>query len=215
VNVRRALLAAGFWICMGSAAHAERGAVSADLSWGVALINVRAPYAQGAPSQLGGSLTTLLGVRYALTNSVEVGVAAFYQPPTTFTHGDAQVSSPGGTLPGTLSERTQQIGLLLRGRFVHGFTWRLIAGGDVGFASRSFSNIDHYDVSDPATGPRSYGLNLADTSQKAFLLAPSAGVEWAGDHFTIGLAPRVEFLLGSERTWALSLPLSISWSWYL
>ena len=114
-----------------------------------------------------------------------------------------------------MSERTQQFGFLVRGRFVRGFTWRFIAGADVGFATRTFSNIDHYNVSDPATGPRSYGLNLADTSQKDLLLAPSAGVEWAGDHFTIGLAPRVEFLLGSVRTWALSLPLSISWSWYL
>lgn len=215
MNLRRALLAAGFVISMASSAYAERGAVTADLSWGVALINVRAPYAQGAPSQVGSSFTTLLGIRYALTNSVEVGAAAFYQLPTTFTHADAQVPSPGGMLPGTLSERTQQVGVLLRGRFVHGFTWRLIAGGDVGFASRSFSNIAHYDVSDPATGPRSYGLSLADTSQKALLLAPSAGVEWAGDHFTIGLAPRVEFLLGTVRTWSLSLPLSISWSWYL
>jgi len=200
---------------MGTASHAERGSVSADIGLGLALINVRAPYAQGSPSQVGSSFVTSLGFRYALTNALEVGALAFYEPPTTFTHNDAQVSSPGGLLPGTLSERTQQFGLLLRGRFVHGFTWRFVAGADVGFATRLFSNIDHYNVSDPATGPRSYGLNLADTSQKSLLLAPSAGVEWTGDHFTIGLTPRVEFLVGSARTWALSLPLSVSWSWYL
>ena len=147
--------------------------------------------------------------------SFEVGAAAFYEPPTTFTHTDVQVSSPGGLLAGTLSERTQEFGVLLRGRFVHGFTWRFVAGADVGVAARLFSNIDHYNVSDPASGPRSYGLNLADTSQKALLLAPSAGVEWTGDHFTIGLVPRVEVLMGSMRTWAVSMPLSISWSWYL
>ena len=214
MNPRRVLLLGGLVLCGGTAAHAERGALSADIGWGVGLINVRAPYAEGSPSQIGSSFVTSLGFRYALTNALEVGAAAFYQPPTTFTHGDAQVQSPGGLLPGTLSERTQQFGFLLRGRFVHGFTWRFVAGTDVGFATRTFSNIDHYNVSDPATGPRSYGLNLADTSQKNLLLAPSAGVEWAGDHFTIGLIPRVEFLLGSVRTWAVSLPLSISWSWY-
>ena len=215
MNLRRALLLGGLVLCVGSAAHAERGALSADIGWGVGLINVRPPYVQGSPSQIGSSFVTSLGFRYALTNALEVGAAGFYQPPTTFTHGDAQVPAPGGLLPGTLSERTQQFGFLLRGRFVQGFTWRFVAGADIGFATRTFSNIDHYNVSDPAMGPRSYGLNLADTSQKNLLLAPSAGVEWAGDHFTIGLAPRVEFLVGSVRTWALSLPLSISWSWYL
>jgi hypothetical protein len=91
----------------------------------------------------------------------------------------------------------------------------LFAGADVGFATRSFSNLDHYDVSDPSTGARSYGLNLADTSQTALLLAPSAGIEWTGDHFTIGIAPRIEVLLGTAKTWALSLPLTLCWSWYL
>ena len=215
MNLRRVLLIGGLVLGMGTAAHAERGAVSADIGWGIALINVRAPYAQGSPSQVGSSFVTSIGFRYALTNALEVGAAAFYQPPTTFTHTDAQVSSPGGLLPGTLSERTQQLGLLLRGRFVHGFTWRFVAGADVGFATRLFSNMDHYNVSDPATAPRSYGLNLADTSQKALVLAPSAGVEWAGDHFTIGIVPRVEVLVGTVRTWSLSLPLTLSWSWYL
>lgn len=205
----------GLVLCVAAASHAERGAVSIDASWGAALIDVRAPYAQGAPSQEGSSFTTSLGFRYALTNTFEVGAAGFYQPPTTFTHGNAQVSSPGGLLPGTLSERTQQYGFLARGRFVRGLVWRFFAGADIGFASRSFSNINHYDVSDPSAGARNYGLVLSDTSQKALVLAPSAGVEWTGDHFTIGLAPRVEFLVGTVKTWAVSLPLSIAWSWYL
>jgi len=215
VNPRRALLVSGLALCVGTAAQAERGAVSVDVGWGVALNNVRAPYARGSPSQVGSSFVTSLGFRYALTNAFELGAAAFYEPPTTFTHTDAQVSSPGGLLPGTLSERTQQFGLLARARFVHGFIWRFVAGSDVGFAIRTFSNVEHYNVSDPSSGPRSYGLTLADTSQKALLLAPSAGIEWVGDHFTIGLVPRVEVLLGNTSTWALSLPLTLSWSWYL
>jgi hypothetical protein len=215
VNPRRDLLAGALALSLCTAARAERSAVSLDIGSGVALISVRAPYAQGAPSQTGTSFVTSLGFRYALTNTLELGAAAFYEPPSTFTHADAHVPSPGGLLPGTLSERTQQFGLLARGRFVQGFTWRFVAGADVGFAIRSFSNVDHYDVSDPSTGPRSYGLNLADTSQKALLVAPSAGVEWTGDRFTIGLVPRVEVLFGNPRTWAVSLPLTLSWSWYL
>jgi hypothetical protein len=215
MHSRSAVVTVGLILLVGVAARAERSAVSVDVSSGVALVNVRAPYAQGSPSQLGSSFTTSLGVRYALTNELEVGGAVVYQPPTTFTHGNAQVVAPGGALLGTLSERTQQLGFLLRGRFVRGYTWRFVTGADLGFAARSFSNIDHYNVSDPATGPRSYGLGLSDTSQRAALLAPSVGVEWAGDHFTIGIAPRVEILIGSVRSWAVSLPLSLSWSWYL
>src|SRR5258708_29834650 len=50
--------------------------------------------------------------------------------------------------------------------------------------------------------------------QSALVLAPSAGVEWTGDRFSIGIAPRVDVLVGSVRTWAVSLPLTISWAGY-
>ena len=216
MNPRRAVLAVGLVLCVGGAAHADRGALTIEIGGGVGLVNVRAPYATGAPSQVGSSWTTSLGLRYAVTNNFEVGTALFYQPPTSFTHGNATVEAPsaGGALPGTLSERTQQFGLLLRARVVKGYAWRVFAGADAGWAQRSFSKVDHFNVSDPSTGPRSYGLALADTSQSALVLAPSAGAEWTGDRFSIGIAPRVDVLVGSVRTWAVSLPLTISWAWY-
>ena len=196
------------------AAYGDRGALSAEIGSGAALINVRAPYAVGAPTQIGSSWTTSVGVRYALTNSLELGASAFYQPPATFTHGGAQVPASGGTLEGVLLERTSQLGALVGARFLHGRIWRFVAGANFGFARRSFSGINHYDVSDPA-GAQSYGLTLTDTSQTAPILAPSAGFEWAGDHVSVAFVPRMEFLLGQTRTWALSMPLTVSWSWYL
>jgi hypothetical protein len=93
---------------------------------------------------------------------------------------------------------------------VKGYACRVFAAADVGWAQRFFSKVDHFNVSDPSTRPRSYGLALADTSQSALVLAPSAGVEWTGDRFSIGIAPRVDVLVGSVRTWAVSLPLTIS-----
>ena len=195
------------------AAFAERGAVSVEVGSGVALINVRAPYAVGAPSQTGSSFTTSIGVRYAFSNALEVGASGFYQPPTTFTHAGAQVPAPGGMLEGVLLERTSQVGALVGVRLVHGFTWRLVAGADFGFARRSFSGINHYDVSDP-NGAQSYGLTLGDTSQTATIVAPSVGLEWVGDHASIGFVPRIEYLFGNARTWAVTIPLTVSWSWY-
>ncbi len=217
MHSRSAVVTVGLVLWVGGAAHADRGGLAVDAGAGVALINVRAPYATGAPSQIGSSWTTSLGLRYAVTNMLEVGAAIFYQPPTNFTHGNATVEAPaaGGALPGTLSERTQQLGVLLRARVVKGYAWRVFAAADVGWAQRYFSKVDHFNVSDPSTGPRSYGLALADTSQSALVLAPSAGLEWTGDRFSIGIAPRGDVLVGSVRTWAVSLPLTISWAWYL
>jgi hypothetical protein len=95
VNSRRAVLGIGLVLCIGGgAAHADRGALTVDVGAGVALINVRAPYATGAPSQTGSSWTTSLGLRYAVTNALEFGAAVFYQPPTNFTHGNATVEVP-------------------------------------------------------------------------------------------------------------------------
>jgi len=56
VNPRRVLLVCGLVLGVGTAAHAERGAVSVDIGGGVALISVRAPYAQGSPSQVAARL---------------------------------------------------------------------------------------------------------------------------------------------------------------
>src|SRR5260370_670254 len=114
MHSRSAVVTAGLVLCVGGAAYADRGALAVDVGAGVALINVRAPYATGATSQIGSSWTT-----------------------------------------------------------------------------------------SPAL--RSYGLALADTSQSALVLAPSAGVEWTGDRFSIGIAPRVDLLVGSVRTWGVSL----------
>lgn len=198
-----------------SAARAERGAFSVDIGSGVALVDVRAPYAQGSPAQLGTSLITSLGFRYALSNALELGAAALYEPPTTFTHPGAQLLTSGGLLPGTLSETTQQLGFVARGRFVHGFAWRFVAGTDVGLAIRSFTDIHHYYVADSSPAVRNYGLALRDTSQTALLVAPTLGVEWSSDHVTIGVTPRLELFVGAVRTWSVALPIALSWSWYL
>jgi hypothetical protein len=48
------------------------------------------------------------------------------------------------------------------------------------------------------------------------MLAPLAGVEWAiGDHWSLSILPRYEQLLGSDGTFAISIPVLFSWSWYL
>jgi len=41
-------------------------------------------------------------------------------------------------------------------------------------------------------------------------------LEWAlGDYSSVSVCQRVEFLLGKESTWAVSVPVTFAWSWYL
>ena len=210
-----AAVAGSVVLAVPSLAHAERGALSLDVGSGAALVSVRAPYAEGAPSQLGTTVITSLGFRYAVADAFELGAASFYEPPTTFTYPAAQVLSPAGSLAGILSARTQQLSFVVRGRFVHGFAWRLVAGADVGLAIRSFTDLAHYHVTDSSNAARTYGLPLHDTSQKTFMVGPSVGVEWSGDQFTIGVAPRLQLYAGSMPTWSVALPISLSWTWFL
>jgi hypothetical protein len=55
---------------------------------------------------------------------------------------------------------------------------------------------------------------LTDTLHTVPIVAPSAGLECVGDHVTVALVPWVEFLFGKTPTWALTMPLTLSWSWY-
>src|SRR5258708_12302452 len=99
MHSRSAAVTAGLVLWISGAAHADRGALAVDVGAGVALINVRAPYATGAPSQSGSSLTTSLGLRYAVTNMLEVGAAFIYQPPTNFTPGTPTLEAPPAAAP--------------------------------------------------------------------------------------------------------------------
>jgi hypothetical protein len=64
-------------------------------------------------------------------------------------------------------------------------------------------------------GSRSFGLQIPDASQDALVLAPTIGVRWSGDHLSFGVEPRVEFLVSSQTSWAVIVPLTVSWAWYL
>lgn len=196
-----------------AAARADRGALSLELGAGGSIVNVRAPYATGAPSQLGTSWATSLGASYGLSNHLELTGRFFWEPSEQFVHSGVTVQSAAGALTGSLREETQRFGALAGGRLVFGYVWRFFVGAEVGWSDRSFSRLDHFDVSSGT--PRSYGLRLAETSQSAIALAPTVGVQWTSDHYAIGMAPRFEILVGGASTWALVAPLTLAWSWYL
>jgi hypothetical protein len=197
------------FVAVAGAAQADRGELSLELGLGAAAVNVRSPYADGNPSAIGTMFATSLGATYAQSNHLELDARAFWEPPATFVHPNATVQG----LPGSLSESTQRFGALAGARVVTGYAWRFFAGLDLGASIRAFSQADHFDVK--GSTPRSYGLQLADTTQMAIDVAPNAGVAFVGDHYSIGVSPRFELLLGSPTTWSFVLPLTLTYGWFL
>jgi hypothetical protein len=196
-------------VTVAGAAHADRGELSLELGLGGSLANVHAPYADGSPAKVGTTSAFSLGVTYGKTNFLELDAKAFWELPATFVHNGVTVQG----FPGDLQESSQRFGALAGVRFVTAYSWRVFIGVDAGYSIRMFSDLNHFDVSEPA--PRSDRLQLANTTQGAIVVAPSAGVAYAGDHYVIGLAPRFEALLGSPTTWSFVVPLTLSYGWYL
>jgi hypothetical protein len=203
---------------LGSAslARADRGALTLDIGTGLTVLAVPAPYAENPKSQLGTMLPIWFGSRYALSHSVEVAASILYEPKVTYLHSNATVTtSSNGSFQGSLQHNLTQYGGLVGVRFVHGFVFRLCAGMEVGLSVRNYSQVQHFDVSNPS-GPTDWGLNLKDFTVTNGVLAPLAGIEWAfADHFSVSFMPRVQILLGRESTFAVTAPLLFSWSWYL
>ena len=193
---------------------ADRGAITVDVGGGATGIVVAAPFSnpRKAVNGLGG--TVWLGGRYGLTNNLELGVSAFYSPPVAYFHHDVVVPTARGEFPGTLTHQLGRFGGMVGARYLVGMVWRLTLGVDVGWSRRSYAGFQHIDVS--GAEPADYELGLPDFTTDNLLVAPIIGLEWAaGDHWSISILPRGELLLGPDATFAVTVPLVFSWSWYL
>ena len=191
------------------AAHADRGAMTAEASAGLSVESVRLPPSLGSAAQVGTSVSVSLAGWYALTGSVELGLRAFWEPESSWVHEGAS----SGQFNGSLTSTSTRFGALAGARFVHGLVWQFTAGVSGGFSERLFTHLNLYDVS--GASPRSFGLQLANVSTTSLAVAPSVGLRWTGDHLSIGLEPRLELLFGPGVGWAVTIPLSLSWSSYL
>jgi hypothetical protein len=189
-------------------ARADRGALTAEVSSGIVVESVRLPPSLGSASQVGTGVSLSLAANYSLTNSLVFSGLVFWEPSTTWVHEGAS----SGEFRGSLTSNSFRFGALAGVHAVRGSVWQFSAGLSGGFSERMFSHLNLYDVS--GTAPRSYGLQLADFSTASLVVAPSLGVRWTGDHVAVGLEPRVELLFGPGMSWAVVVPLTVSWSWY-
>ena len=81
-------------------------------------------------------------------------------------------------------------------------------------ALSSYSSMHLINDSNPAGG-RDFGLALPDKTVSSLVLAPSVGVSWVGDKLSVTVLPRFEALIGGRTTWAVTVPVTFGWDWYL
>lgn len=196
-------------------AAADRRAASVDVAGGLTATPVSAPGAQPAKSTASTSASVWLGLRYALSNQLELTATGFYEPSVAVYQNGMVLHDAAGDFPGTLAHGFGRVGGQGGARFVTGLVWRFVAGLEVGAARRSWTNLAMLDDRIP-TSPVDYGLTIPNRTDWSFVLAPTVGVEWAGgDHWSIAVLPRAQLLLAKDVSWAVVLPLQFSWSWYL
>jgi hypothetical protein len=195
-------------------ARADNGAFTVEAGGGVAVLRAPAPYADNSAAQVGTVPEILIGGRYALTNRFELSLAAFGEPSESFFVPGTTINSDAGKLSGTLQMNVQRYGILAGVRFLHGNVWRLIVGADAGWSLSMYSSMHLLDDSGASAG-RDFGLNLPDKNINSLILAPSAGISWVGDKLSVTVLPRFEVLVGGTTTWAISIPITIGWDFYL
>jgi hypothetical protein len=192
---------------------ADRGALSLD--GGAAVAGVRAEPPRGYGDSVTGSLVGVtIGTRYAFTHNLEIcGVIDWYAP-ATFYNDNVTISTSNGVFIGQLQSQLSAFSVNVGAQYVTGLVWRLRAGALVGWLHRSYTRMDLIDVSQPGA-PRSFGLGLGSYQFDNLVVSPMVGIEWlVSDHFSLAVTPRVEVVVGSPGAVWLSVPLTVSYSWY-
>jgi hypothetical protein len=214
LGLRILMAFAAFAVVPNRPARADKGALTLEIGGGVAVLRAPAQYADNSASQVGSVPEIVVGGRYALTNWLELSTLAFGEPSESFFVPGTTIASDAGKLSGTLQMKVQRYGLLGGVRLLHGNVWRLIVGADAGWALSMYSSMRLLDDSGASAG-RDFGLSLPDKNVNSLILAPSAGVSWVGDKLSVTVLPHFEVMVSGTTTWAISIPLTIGWDFYL
>ena len=201
-------------VCVAGVAWADRAALSVDVGGGGVVTSVPAPSVKSPKSTLALGGTVVAGVRYGLTNNLEISVSGFFDPPFPVYQNEVVVVSGGESYPGTLVHQFMRFGATGGARGVWGRRFRFHLGVEAGWLQNVYSHLKALE--DSAPGPATeYRIQLADVSRAAFVAAPFFGVEFVGDHWSVSVLPRAQISFGSELTWSVVLPLQFSWKWFV
>jgi hypothetical protein len=206
-------------LLIGTEASADRGAVTIDAGGGGLTAFLPAPTPDGFLVSSNVTLTTAplawAGARYALSNTLEIALGGFYEPPVMVFHNGAIVTSPDGArLPGTLQHHYSGFGAAAGARWLWGDIWRLTVGGEAGWSRRFYGGLAH--INDAAANPYDYRLDLHDFTVDSVTLSALGGIEWSfSDHMSVSVLARLQLLAGRELSFAATLPIVFSYGWYL
>jgi hypothetical protein len=195
-------------------AHADHGALSLDLGTGGTALALRPPYAERGSTGWSFAVSVSFGLRYALTNQLELTLGGFYDLRAHVTH--SRVSIPtvdSGTFTGTLEYERSRFGVLAGVRYVTGLVVRLSVGAELGWSHSSDSAFQLRDTA--RAGAPDFGLGLSDLALDDLVFQPGVGLEWAfADHWSASLLLRVTALFGPEPAFGLSGTVVISYGWF-
>ena len=192
-------------------ASADRGAFTVE-GGPVGRLGSMPPSAGTGDSVIGTTGGGTLGVRFALTNRLELHARGFYDAPGTFVHFPVLVSTGSGEQSGALTQALSRWGAAAGVRYiVAGLVWRIPVGLEFGWMHTRLTGREFVN---PADGTP-IGVQLGDQSHDQLLVAPFLGLEWqATDHLSFALLPRLEIVTGTPSTVGVVAPLLIGWSWY-
>jgi hypothetical protein len=209
---RLTAFAATLILLCSAPARADRGALSVDLATGITALALRPPYAQSGDAAWAPALSISFGVRYALTNQLELTLGGFYDLPVHASHAGSSVPTvDSGTFTGTLEYELSRFGVLAGVRYVTGLVLRFSVGGELGWSHRSCSGLQLRDATRP--GAPDFGLGLPDLALDSLVVQPLLGLEWAfADHWSASLVLHLAALLGPEPAFGTSGTIAISYS---
>lgn len=195
-------------------ARADEGAISLEVGLAGVVGRTPVPLGEAGDPLHGLSGAVQLGGRYALKNWLEVGAHGFFEAPSAWFHAGALLQRDGTSFPGTLESHQTRWGAFAEARAIRGLVFRPFVSLGLGWVHRRIDRLTLYDVR-PAPAV-DYGLGLEPVSYDALLVRPGVGLEWqAGDHWSLSLAPAALLHVGPRPTWAVTLPLTFTWSHYL
>jgi hypothetical protein len=201
-------------VLAASPVWADRGALSFDFGAGLTSLCLPPPFARSGDRAWTLALSTSLGLRYAVTNQLELSVAGFDELPTEANHpGVLVATADSGSFSGTLHYQLSRFGVVAGARYVTGLVVRLVFGLEAGWSHRAYSAIQLLDAT--RLGAPDLGLGLQDFGTDSLVLQPLAGLEWAfSDHWSTLLIARFTVLVGPEPAFGVSLSFSISYGWF-
>jgi hypothetical protein len=195
-------------------ARADRGALSVELGTGVTALALRPSYAESGSIGWSLALSVSFGLRYAVTNQLELTLHGSYDLPVHVSHPGTSIPTvDSGTFTGTQEYELSRFGVLAGVRYVTGLVVRFSIGAELGWSHRSYSELVLRDPARP--GAPDFGLGLPGLALDNVVLQPGVGLEWAfADHWSASVLVRLTALLSPEPAFGFSGTLAISYSWF-